>query len=353
MLLRWLICQALMGFLLTMSSLAADHASVFLYHRFAEPQHPSTNIAPEDFRRHLQILQEGGYHVIPLGELISLLSSHQPLPERTVALSVDDVYRSFLDEALPLLREYGYPATLFISTSTVGGGDFLTWSEIADLAAAGFEIGSHSASHDFLLDRLDGETPTAWLKRVERDLLTAQKAFADHLGFEPELFAYPYGEYDPQLLELVRRLGFRAAFGQQSGVVAADQDRYALPRFPMVGSSAAPAEFAAKLKMRPLSVEVLEPKTTRLDPDRNPPVLKIRIDLTGLEASSLRCYVNGVPVDGPVVADAEHGVYEVRAEQRLEGRRNKYTLTASDRSGQQWFWFSQIWVCPRPWPLDR
>lgn len=343
-----LFCHFVLLFLLAVPSLAADHANVFLYHRFGEPQHPSTNISLEDFRSHLQVLQEGRYQVVTLGELVDLLEAGQPLPERTVALSVDDVYRSFLNGALPLLREYGYRATLFISTSFVGGEDFLTWAEIASLAEAGFEIGNHSASHDYLLDRLQGESEAAWRKRLEQDLRRAQQAFAEHLGFKPDLFAYPYGEFSPGFADLVRRLGFRAAFGQQSGVVAAGQDLTALPRFPMAEGYASREQFIAKLNMMPLPVEVIAPATTLVDPQHNPPSLKVRIDLSGLDAASLQGYVNGRPTGLQAVVQEGQGVYRMRASGRLEGRRNKYTLTASDRSGRQWFWFSQLWVSARP-----
>ncbi len=347
MLFRRFCLQMIFVAALLVPALAADHANVFLYHRFGDARYPSTNISLDDFRSHLQVLQDGRYQVLTLGGLTSLVLSGQPLPERCAVLTVDDVYRSFLTGALPLLQEYGYPATLFISTSFVGGGDFLTWQELSNLVDAGFEIGNHSAVHDYLLDRYEGESPSEWRGRVERDLSRSQQAFKDHLGFEPELFAYPYGEFDPELAALVRRLGFKAAFGQQSGVIHAGHDPFTLPRFPMGGAYTSRENFAGKLTLKPLPVEVVEPETTLLDPHQNPPVLKIRIDLSEIDPLSLKCYVNGHLSSGPVASKKHEGVYQVVAEKPLKGRRNKYTLTASDVSGRQWFWFSQLWVSPR------
>lgn len=344
MLFKHFLCQLLLSLLLVSGACAADHATAFLYHRFGDSRYPSTNISLEDFRAHLQILKENNYQVLTLGDLTARLAAGKPLPERTAALSVDDVYRSFLDEALPLLKEFNYPATLFISSSLVGGGDYLTWQEIKRLAEGGFEIGNHSARHDYLLERQEGESRQEWRRRVSQDLTTAQQEFERHLGFRPELFAYPYGEYNPELMELVRTLGFRAAFGQQSGVISAAQDPFSLPRFPMAGPYAEPEKFQARVKMRPLPVAVLEPEETILAPPLdNPPLLKLKIDLSGLNPKSLRCFVDG-QTNCSLTRGPGPDIYHVQAERPLEGRRSKYTVTASGQSGGQWFWFSRLWV---------
>lgn len=345
--LRQILCQFCLIGLLVAPAQAADHAVAFLYHRFGDLRYPSTSIATETFRSHLQTLQDGQYQVVTLGTLVGWLQAGEPLPEKTAVITVDDVYRSFLDAALPLLKSFNYPATLFVSTETIGGGDFLDWQELARLAAAGFEIGNHSARHDYLLDRLPGEGEEAWRQRIRRDLETAQRAFEDHLGFRPKLFAYPYGEFDPQLVELVREAGFTAAFGQQSGVIGAGQDLFTLPRFPMAGDYAETARFQAKLTMQPLPVVVLSPATNCLDKLENPPVLQAQVDLDGLAPDSLRCYVNGREQCDLVWTNAAEGTLEVHSTERLGGRRSKYTLTAHDGSGRQWFWFSQLWVAPR------
>jgi len=109
---------------------AADQATVFIYHRFGDPRYPSTNTSLGEFRAHLETLRQGGYQVLPLTEIVARLRGGQPLPERCVAISVDDAFRSFLSGAMPLLREYGYPATLFVNTGEVNGPDYLSWEEL-------------------------------------------------------------------------------------------------------------------------------------------------------------------------------------------------------------------------------
>lgn len=322
---------------------AADTATVFVYHRFGDNRYPSTNISLEDFRSHLEILRRERFDVLPVGAIVERLRRGDPLPERCAAITVDDAYKSFLTGGVPLLKEFGYPATLFVSTDSVGGQDYLDWPELQVLQREGVEIGNHSATHDYLLDRLPEEDRARWQQRVSADLRQAQEAFRLHLGQAPALLAYPYGEYDPELMAIAREVGFEAALGQQSGVISPASDRFALPRFPMAEAYA--DAFRSKLLMKPLPVRVLTP-TSPVVGAQNPPLLEVQIDLSGIAPGSLRCFVSGQP-DG--VIDAQQGgagAYHVQARQPLTGRRSKYTLTARGRDGD-WYWFSQLWIRPQ------
>ena len=81
------------------------------------------------------------------------------------------------------------------------------------------EIGNHSSSHAYLLNRLPGEDAIAWRERVSADIRAAKEKFRSHLGSATRLFAYPFGEFSPELTDMVNKTGFVAAFGQQSGVL--------------------------------------------------------------------------------------------------------------------------------------
>ena len=161
----------LLGLLLTLSALtppaagatdAPDEANIFIYHRFGDARYPSTNIDLQVFAQQLDWLKQQGRPVLSLGEVVRRLRAHEPLPAGCVVLTVDDAYRSFLDGAMPLLRRFGYPVTLFVNSDAVGAGGYLTWDELRKLAAEGVEIGNHSASHAYLLEHLPGESEDAW-----------------------------------------------------------------------------------------------------------------------------------------------------------------------------------------------
>ena len=322
---------------------ALSQASLFIYHRFADPRHPSTDIAAEDFKAHLDILQREGFAVVTLERVVASLEGGAPLPERCAVITVDDAYRSFLTVAWPLLKHYGYPATLFVSTDNVGGGDFLNWEELRQLRDEGVEIGNHSASHGHLLERLAGESEGDWEKRVSADILRGQQALAAHLGAAPDLFAYPYGEYSAALASLVQRFGFRAAFGQQSGVVTISADRFRLPRFPVGGSYAGVAAFRDRLFLRALVLEGIVADSL-YSAAENPPRLRFRLLQEGVDPTTLRCFVPGQPDCNLQPVVGEEGAFEAVAVQPLAEQRSKYTLTASDRQGRTWYWYSHLWV---------
>lgn len=327
----------------------ADQANIFVYHRFSDSRYPSTNISLQDFRAHLDLLYQQEFTVIKLGQVIDRLRKGVSLPQRCAVITVDDAYRSFLTDGWPLLKSYGYPVTLFVSTDTVGGGDYLNWKELRDLQDEGVELGSHSAGHVYLLDRLDSESAADWSARVSEDISRAQHAFESHLEMSPNLFAYPYGEFSPELVDLIKDAGFDAAFGQQSGVITAGQGFFRLPRFPVGGVYSALSEFRSKLFMKRLPVDVVTPETTVIK-DENPPKLRFYLNFEGLNKNSLRCFVPGQSDCQLRLVNEEDGLYEVKAMQPITGRRSKYTLTASDRHGKSWYWFSQLWVRPNRLP---
>lgn len=314
----------------------------FIYHRFDEDRYPSTNISSTIFKQQLDYIKENDITVVALPEIVDRLRSGEALPERAIALSVDDAYRSFYDVAMPLLREYQFPVTLFVNTDAVGSQGYLDWGELRELMAQGVEIGNHTASHAYLVEMREGESVELWLQRLRADISRAQQALRQNLGIEARLFAYPYGEYSDQVVRLVEEMGFAAAFAQQSGVIHASHNLYTLPRFPMGGPFASFSGFVNKLKMDPLLVTEVKP----FDPviRNNPPQLELTLGQVVAPAAVINCFVQGDnrcwvekhPKRGP-------GHYTVRAEQPLEGRRNKYTLTFQGKDGT-WQWYSHLWI---------
>ncbi|RMF44996.1 MAG: hypothetical protein D6751_08040 [Deltaproteobacteria bacterium] len=330
--------------LLPIQVLAGEgRANLFIYHRFNEPRYASTNIDLETFREHLEVLKKKGARVVRLGEVVHRLLQGGLGNETFVSLTVDDGFRSFL-RAFELLRQYGYPVTLFVNTDAVGGASYLSWEELATLHGQGVEIGGHTASHPHMVNRRDGETREAWLERLKTDLRRSREAFRQHLGFVPDLFAYPYGEYDFDVQSLVRQFGFRAAVAQQSGVVHDASDLFALPRFPMGGPYASVASFREKLAMRPLKVLSARPASPVLSGE-NPPVLELVVDAGNLIAEQLTCYVSGQGRGVVEWLDRAEGRLRITAREPLRGRRGKYTLTAPGRAGG-WHWYSHLWIRP-------
>ena len=288
----------------------------FAYHRFGDQRYPSTNISLDVFAAQLSFLREQGFAVLTLGAALEQLAEGADLPRPTVVLTVDDGYRSFLTGALPILRRFGYVATLFISTDNVGRAGFMTWVEIADLAAQGMEIGNHSASHAYFLNLPVGQQ----LRAFEADVERAQAAFQAHLGWRPQLFAYPFGEYLPAWESVLQALGFKAAVAQNSGVVYRGSPVYGLPRFPMGGVYGTLEGLRQKSRLKALRI-VDHRLPSPLSAGRNPPVLEVQVDTAALNTAALQFFVRGKPQALQRPDPADPGRLLLRAAQPLTGRR--------------------------------
>lgn len=325
---------------------AQDYATVFVYHRFGDARYPSTNISVEQFEKQLRYLHDNDYNVISLSEIVETLRRGEELPPRCVGLSADDAYASVLEGAVPLLDKYAMPMTIFVNTDAVGGGSYMDWEQLRALdAKANIEIGDHSAQHPYYVSIPPQHGSAKWDQKVREDIAAAQQAFATHLGYEPQLFAYPYGEFSPALKKIVADMGFAAAFGQQSGPIGADSPLYALARFPMGGNYVSMERLRSNLTMNAMDIEVISPESPLVTSTTGAPELVFKLKDPQMEISTMKCYIPGQDPVVPEVVDADARIYRVQAQNQLQGRRSKYTLTAQDKDNR-WYWFSQLWIKP-------
>lgn len=315
------------------------HIPCFVYHRFGNDKYPSTNIPLDSFRAHLEYLKQNHFNVITLGEAVHKLKTDQNIPEKTVVLTVDDGYRTFKTGAMPLLQEFDYSATLFVNTETVGGKNYLTWDELKQIRQKGIEIGNHSHSHDHFVNR-KAEGDKEYFKA---DTRKAQAMFKKKLGVKPSLYAYPYGEYTSTMQSTLKKLDFEAATAQKSGVLKATSDMFAIPRFPMAANFVKLKRFKQKANMRGMPVVEEKPKTTIVE--KNPPVLEIKVKRGLLRPNGVQCFVGGsrecsIEVD---TTDKTLSLI-VQSTKKLTGRRTLYTVTAPSQNGQEWYWYSHLWI---------
>ena len=330
--------------LLCCSSVQA--AVVFLYHRFGEAAHPSTNITLDQFAAQLDYLRDHNFSVWPLARIVTALQEGQPLPEKVAAITVDDAYRSVYTQAFPLLKRHGFPFTVFVSTAAVDEelADFMSWEQMRAMQAEGASFANHGVSHATLL-RGETETPVAWQRRVRDELVHAQARLQAELGADtneaPRLFAYPYGEFSAELAELVRQMGY-AAFGQQSGALAAGADFRALPRYPMAERFAALDDFALKALTLALPVDNAEPWDPLTVRQVNPPRLTVNLSAPLPNAAALACYIDGMRVD-PEWLDETVLTFAVQAPTALPAGRSRYNCTAP-AGGGRYYWYSHLWI---------
>lgn len=346
----WLLrCWFIVALSHPLSVSAAEHAVILMYHHFGSDTPPSTSVTPEQFDAHLEYLADNDYQVWPLEKIVSHLRDRQALPDKVVAFTVDDAYISVYREGWPRLRARGWPLTVFVATDPVDQGlpAMMSWAQMREMAASGVTFANHSRSHDYLVRRRSGEDEAQWRTRVRDDLLHAQSRLQQELGSAPPLFAWPYGEYDTALQQLVAELGY-TAFGQQSGPASTYSDRLALPRFPMAVAYAAISEVSDKLESGPLPVLQVEPGDPVLALDNERPLLTITLQAGRYNPDTVSCYVSGQGRVAPRWLDKERTRFEVRAAQSLPVGRSRYNCTAQAADGPGWLWYSHLWIRRHP-----
>ncbi len=327
-------------------------AVVFMYHRFGEPAHPSTSIRLQQFEAQLNYLQQAGYQILPLEDIISAQAAGRPLPPRAVALTIDDAYLSVYRQAYPRLRARGWPFTVFVATDPVDRHlrDFMSWAQMREMGRHGARFANHSRSHDHLIRRRPAESEAQWQRRVRDDIEYARRRLETELGVDSRLFAYPYGEYDTALAKLVQGLGY-TAFGQHSGALGPDSDRRALPRFPMAEKFADLTQFRIKAAALPLPVRRVIPWDPVTREKR--PRLEVWLKASDARLARLACYASG---QGALPVRWQEGPgprFVTRAREDLPQGRSRYNCTAPSGESGRYYWFSHPWIRQEPSPQTR
>ena len=295
----------------------------------------------EVFEEQLQYLKQNNYTVLTFGDAIAKWKNSKPIPEKAVILTVDDGYLSFYTSAFPLLKKFGFAATVFIQTGTVGGNDFMNWEQIKGIQDAGIEIGNHSNSHAYFVNLSENERKQVF----QSDFETAASAFEKHLGKAPKIYAYPYGEWTNDMEDVLQSKGILAAAVQKSGVFCDASKSMVIPRFPMGGPFATFTGFKNKLHIKALRVIEVLPNTPFLP--ENPPTLKLQIVPGKINVNQLQFFVDGKKSDNTQIRiENDISIIEVLFTKKLTNRRTLYTVTAPSVDGKSWHWHSHLWIRP-------
>jgi peptidoglycan/xylan/chitin deacetylase (PgdA/CDA1 family) len=205
---------------------------IFVYHRFDDTRYPTTNISTKELRKEFNYLKENGYKVVALIDIIRKVNANEEVPSKWVAFTIDDGFKSFYTHGLSVFKEYNYPFTLFIAVKYTEKNykDYVSWEQLKSIAKYG-DIEFHSYGH--------GHFGQMSNEQIKADMDKGLALMKKHLNYEPNLFVYPYGEYDDRVAKVIEPYGFKAVFNQNIGAVqgrcsnANDIDRAAV-----VGSNA-------------------------------------------------------------------------------------------------------------------
>ena len=328
---------------------AMDSAVILQYEqigeRIGDEAGPASGVTPAQFEQHLAYLEAAGYSVWPVEKIVAHLQTGIPLPERCVAITFDGAHTSVYDVAYPALRKRGWPFSVFLGTEKVDLyiPGTLTWEQMRVMRSDGVKFGTQGHSGAHLIRRSRGESEEDWRARVQEDISYCRGRAFEQLSQTTTFFAYPYGEYDPALREVV--LGFRfTGLGKQPGAVWSGSDFGALPRCVMTGASATPEEFARRVASRPLPVSAAEPADPVLGADETRPVLRLTLDPGDYAPETLTAFVQQ-PGDLELRwIDRERGILELQARDPLPIGRSLYNLSAPAATGGRESLYSHLWI---------
>jgi peptidoglycan/xylan/chitin deacetylase (PgdA/CDA1 family) len=180
---------------------------VLCYHRFGTRASKLT-VTPAAFTAQMDYLARNGFHVVTLAELADFVAGRAPLPKKSVVITIDDGYRATYDIAYPILRKYGFPATVFLYSDFVGAGDALTYPQMKELIASGLvAIQPHSKSHANLTLRLPDETDARYRDRLRREVDVPVDVIRERLAVPSLAYAYPYGDVNETVVDVLARKG--------------------------------------------------------------------------------------------------------------------------------------------------
>ena len=199
------------------------HLPILGYHRVGgvRGDHVPT-ISADTFERQLAFLARHHYQVVDLHEVVDCLDRGRALPRRSLAITFDDGYEETYTIAWPLLKRFGFPATVFVTPGEVGLQGFVTWEQVTAMAADGITIGNHTMHHSYL--------PLVTEERLGEELVDSKRMIEDRIARRVEFISYPVGGFTPQAQEVIRQAGYRAACTTNRAVSRAGIDRYALRR---------------------------------------------------------------------------------------------------------------------------
>ena len=306
-----------------------NSAVVFMYHKFGLSKYPSTSVTIDQFDAHLKEFSKSKYSVEPVEFIIDTIINDGDLPKNTIGISIDDADKSFYEIGWPKFKEMGFPVTLFVNTSTIheNNKNYLNWDQIRELINEGVSIGAHSHSHYHMANLS--------IEEVINEIEISNNIFLKELGSIPPLFAFPYGEANEEIINLLKEYKFKVAFGQHSGVINETSNLYYLPRFSLNERYAEidRVKFAANAKG--LGIYDFIPTDPTIS--ENPPYIGFSL-LDEKLVPSIDCFV----FDSKGQVEKELFKFneriEIRLKRKLTEGRSRVNCTAKG-SDNQWRWF--------------
>jgi peptidoglycan/xylan/chitin deacetylase (PgdA/CDA1 family) len=193
---------------------------VLCYHQFTEESESKNKmvVTRAEFERQMDYLATNNYQVLALSELGSFLDGKKELPIKSVVITIDDGYKSYLEVAYPILKKYDFPSTMFVYPDFIGAGPALKWRDVKFLSKTPLvDIQSHSKTHDSLSPLPLGESDKDYLSRLKVEVEGAEKILSSRTKQRINHFAYPYGNSSLEIVKLLQQNDYELAVTVHKG----------------------------------------------------------------------------------------------------------------------------------------
>lgn len=208
------------------SEFPTEGIPVLMYHSISTIPGNNLGVPVQQFSEEMEWLHSKNYTTLSLEEFYEALVNKTPVPEKPIVLTFDDGYSDNYDSAWPILRQYGFKGTFFVTTSSVGPG-MMNWNQLDDLVLQGNTVASHTVHHYDL--------STLSSKQQTDELALSKKAVEEHLNNRVNALCFPSGRYNQTTLELMPKLGFALGFTTESGKVHRGDNPLTLKRLRIPG----------------------------------------------------------------------------------------------------------------------
>ena len=211
---RWVAAFAILvaAFLFLKSQYALP---ILMYHHVGEPRDLSgLNVSAETFERQMEFLKIHHIHVLSLEEVARRVRMHEALPMNAVVITFDDGYLDNIENAFPILKKMGFPATIFMITENIGRPGWLSDEDLRILDESGISIGSHTVHHAYLPDLIGDQ--------ISKELRDSKQTLEAILGRPVTLLSYPAGGWNPAARQAADDAGYLGAVTTNHGKGPAD-----------------------------------------------------------------------------------------------------------------------------------
>lgn len=213
--------------------------SILGYHDFRDRGGSPMLIAAPKFREQMQAIKDSKIPVISLSDVMAWKKGEKNIPEEAIVITMDDGWEGVHTFAYPVLRDFGFPFTIYLYKKYVNiGGRSLSWDQIKEMMQHGCEIGSHSVSHESLKKRTkSAKTDADFQQWILSELKDSREFLEQNLKIKCTSFAYPFGIFDEAVMETGLQIGYESLVTVNGQKVTWDTPNGKLGRYIIHGDS--------------------------------------------------------------------------------------------------------------------